>query len=126
MKATISAQSHRVLMKITELRLTKIQDIDVDTVNIKATLLATHWCKTEIQNIEGIDTQVEVSIPFSSPIIYDEFEKQVPFDLWVGIRKAVNSPEALLAVNEALLPFSALFTNSMEGFTLQLDSVEMA
>ena len=125
MKAQIVEQEHRINIKITEVRLSKIQDISVDVVRIKSEFLATQYCKKEMQMIEDVETEVEVCLPFNTPIVYDEIEQDIPFDLWVGLRKAINSPEALAAVNEALLPFSEQFINSLQGFQLQLTSVEL-
>lgn len=117
MKALLVEQSHRVTLKITQARVSLLRQLSPAEVELQIAFIATHYCK--------VVDEVEVATPFVEPVVYDTITQTVPFDLWIGIVKSAETPEILPAINEALAPFNALFVNSMEGFELQIESVEM-
>lgn len=131
MKATLKEQGFRLTLKVTQARINLLRDVSPEAVEINVVFYATHWTKKEMQMLipEGeeieVEQEVEIATPLNAPIIVDESQRIVPYDLWVGLRKCISTPQMLPMINEALEPFNALFTDSMQGFDLEVSSIEM-
>jgi hypothetical protein len=131
MKATLKEQTFRLVLKVTQARIFLLQDISDTVVKINVAFIATHWCKNELQMVtpegetEPSETLVEVATPLNLPIVVDESQHDIPFELWVGLWTCISTPELIPTINLALDQFNALFVNSMQGMDLEVTAIEM-
>lgn len=131
MLATLKPQDFRLVLNVTRARITKIQDLTAETVRIKVEFLATHWCKKEMQLVtpegetEPVEQEIEVQTLMATTISVDEKEQEIPYELWDALYRAIGTPAIIEAINPQLEAFNALFYGSMEGFNLQLETIEL-
>ena len=125
MKITIAEQAHELRLKIKGARVTIVQQVTPTVDMIKIEFLATHRVATQTIVVDEIEETQEIHIPLSSPIIAETVHREVSWQLMTALRQAITTPEILPVINEQLAEFNSLFTGSMEGFQLEVITIEM-
>lgn len=114
MKVTIAPQEHRVIMVIDAADIQAIQHVAAKVFRMRIVFKATHY----------IDAN-EALVPFVEPVIYEELTQDIPFSLYALLIEAIEDASVLPLLNEQLSAFNSLFTNSMEGFSLQITNISL-